>query len=518
MNKSIDVEFNIQQYPKNVKGLIDRVDSYSPSTAIRYTNVWNKLIKKYGEQNKILTSPDEVLENIVDNIISEYSNNEFRTSTFRQYRAAIIHRLSIILKDQQNSKTKIISLAKISRIFDSLKNVDLINQDAKQPKRSSSAKLKYFPKDLYEHVQNTKNQVFGSKLGVMLKFFLEANINLGLRPIEWLSLRLACDIEKQCLCLVVDNAKNSQGRANGDYRILDIAETDREKLRKQLKIILGFKRLLDIELEKRAKAFLLKRSRETGETYKLYLASKEPDQMVYEYISAATIHEGLTANGINIANDKFATYNTKNSHGSIANGLNSEEGSKDDHQIKLINPINQNLDNLINSNHKNENPHLSAVLLDAVNASVIESYVDQWGNPQYALCQAYMDTLQKKLYRISNEYFKTKKLGLKEDIEMNRLNASIYSTRHQAVANRKKAKWNLDEIAAWFGHASIQTASRHYSRAGRGWGELVSYQPSKQSIELVRIREAIIETQHASMTHHEYIDQAISDSYLDDLF
>ena len=82
------------------------------------------------------------------------------------------------------------------------------------------------------------------------------------------------------------------------------------------------------------------------------------------------------------------------------------------------------------------------------------------------------DSLQSKLYRICNEFYKNKKLGLVEEIEANKANATIYSTRHQAVANRKKAKWKLDEIAAWFGHASIETASRHYGRAGRAWGEL----------------------------------------------
>ena len=99
-----------------------------------------------------------------------------------------------------------------------------------------------------------------------------------------------------------------------------------------------------------------------------------------------------------------------------------------------------------------------------------------------------MDSLQSKLYRICNEFYKNKKLGLVEEIEVNKANATIYSTRHQAVANRKKAKWKLDEIAAWFGHASIETASRHYGRAGRAWGEGGQHAVVQQGARIVQLQ------------------------------
>ncbi|MFW6513928.1 integrase [Acinetobacter baumannii] len=626
MTVNSEYDIKAQAYPKNIKGLVERAQNYSNRTALRYTNVWNKLLIKYGEKDNIVNNPEAAINNVVNNLIAEYSNNEYRDSTFRQYRAAVIYRLSVILLEQGRTGNKILSLPKAARFFESLKNVERINTDQMQPKRSSSSKLKYFPKDLYEHVGKTQNEVIGSKLGVMLKCFLEANMLLGLRPVEWLSLRLACDVEKKCLCLVVDNGKHSNGRANGEIRILDLLEDDREKLKSQLRIILGFKKLLDKELENKARKILSQLSADTGEQYKLYISSREPDEFLYEYYGVnsqrTTINEDpnngvpingtKTTNGINgseahgdnlsgdsINGDPINGIKTKDgihglgSHGDILNrssdngetinginpvdGSNTESGRKSHGEDGLgdtdngINPDNgknpvdgsngqvdpQQSDKTFSRSEtisqletfsQNEiiSPELkqldtahddsvntvsggntvdgldsengnNAVLFKALNTAVIESYVDKHGAIQYALCQAYMDSLQSKLYRICNEFYKNKKLGLVEEIEANKANATIYSTRHQAVANRKKAKWKLDEIAAWFGHASIETASRHYGRAGRAWGELPYYRPSRSSIEMVRVREAVLEQSKTPMSDQELINQVVSEDYLDGL-
>ncbi|AMM30565.1 integrase (plasmid) [Acinetobacter baumannii] len=626
MTVNSEYDIKAQAYPKSIKGLVERAQNYSNRTALRYTNVWNKLLIKYGEKDNIVNNPEAAMNNVVNNLIAEYSNNEYRDSTFRQYRAAVIYRLSVILLDQGRTGNKILSLPKAARFFESLKNVERINTDQKQPKRSSSSKLKYFPRDLYEHVGKTQNEVIGSKLGVMLKCFLEANMLLGLRPVEWLSLRLACDVEKKCLCLVVDNGKHSNGRANGEIRILDLLEDDREKLKSQLRIILGFKKLLDKELENKARKILSQLSADTGEQYKLYISSREPDEFLYEYYGVnsqrTTINEDpnngvpingtKTTNGINgseahgdnlsgdsINGDPINGIKTKDgihglgSHGDILNrssdngetinginpvdGSNTESGRKSHGEDGLgdtdngINPDNgknpvdgsngqvdpQQSDKTFSRSEtisqletfsQNEiiSPELkqldtahddsvntvsggntvdgldsengnNAVLFKALNTAVIESYVDKQGAIQYALCQAYMDSLQSKLYRICNEFYKNKKLGLVEEIEANKANATIYSTRHQAVANRKKAKWKLDEIAAWFGHASIETASRHYGRAGRAWGELPYYRPSRSSIEMVRVREAVLEQSKTPMSDQELINQVVSEDYLDGL-
>ena len=224
MKAGSELEFNAKKYPKSIKGLETRVFDYSEKTIIRYTNVWKKLLKQYGLEDQVLVNPEYTLETVVNNLISEYGNNELRNSTFRHYRSALIHRMGVILSEQKRDGEKLVALPKLARLFESLKAVEATD-DKKQPNRSSSSKLKYFPKDLYEFVLGSSFNLNRSNLGLMLKLFIEANTMIGLRPVEWQSLRLACDVEERCLSLVVDNAKNTQGRANGDIRMMCAEKT-----------------------------------------------------------------------------------------------------------------------------------------------------------------------------------------------------------------------------------------------------------------------------------------------------
>ncbi|HHB1503277.1 TPA: integrase, partial [Acinetobacter baumannii] len=627
MKAGSELEFNAKKYPKSIKGLETRVFDYSEKTIIRYTNVWKKLLKQYGLEDQVLVNPEYTLETVVNNLISEYGNNELRNSTFRHYRSALIHRMGVILSEQKRDGEKLVALPKLARLFESLKAVEATD-DKKQPNRSSSSKLKYFPKDLYEFVLGSSFNLNRSNLGLMLKLFIEANTMIGLRPVEWQSLRLACDVEERCLSLVVDNAKNTQGRANGDIRILNMIEPDSIKLKNQLRAILGFKRLLDLELEARARKFLTERSRETNETYKIYIASKEPDSFEFEFIHwkgsqtvncieavncikpvngtgetvnwisteneleqniedrtngalpsingpdtvnrissghgqdttddnkagggefnyERVIEDGAhsSVNGINTV-DRIKTVDGINKvdgsdHGALpsANGPDTVNGIKaidGNNTVDGINAVagikgggtNQAISTAstapapeltdfgfnsvageIQQTGRNTDHGKMAALLGAYNAVVIESYVDRYGTIQYALCQSVMDSLQRKLKDMSNEFYEKKKFGLPEELASNKANATIYSTRHQAVANRKKYKWKEEEVAGWFGHASVQTASRHYGVAGKGWGDKPMFRTSKFSLEKVRMREQQL-NQTKQLTEEDVLNSVLSD-------
>ena len=62
---------------------------------------------------------------------------------------------------------------------------------------------------------------------------------------------------------------------------------------------------------------------------------------------------------------------------------------------------------------------------------------------------------------------------------------TIYSTRHQAVANAKADGHSQKEIAALFGHSSTQTARRHYGKKFNGYTGR-SARPTPESILGVR--------------------------------
>lgn len=58
---------------------------------------------------------------------------------------------------------------------------------------------------------------------------------------------------------------------------------------------------------------------------------------------------------------------------------------------------------------------------------------------------------------------------------------TIYSARHQFIANAKAAGFGRKEIAGMVGHGSEDTASKHYAREAAAWGE-VKVRPHPDSL------------------------------------
>lgn len=84
---------------------------------------------------------------------------------------------------------------------------------------------------------------------------------------------------------------------------------------------------------------------------------------------------------------------------------------------------------------------------------------------------------------------------------------TLYSTRHQAVANAKKAGFSDLQIAALFGHSSIHTAKEHYGKVGSASGSsklsphpvnmkqvLVKSKAFKQQLEMIKNRDKVVDT------------------------
>lgn len=68
---------------------------------------------------------------------------------------------------------------------------------------------------------------------------------------------------------------------------------------------------------------------------------------------------------------------------------------------------------------------------------------------------------------------------------------TVYSTRHQAVANAKADGRSAREIAALFGHSSTNTARRHYGKKYSGYsGRTLAAAP--ESIDAVRLKMPVI--------------------------
>ena len=85
---------------------------------------------------------------------------------------------------------------------------------------------------------------------------------------------------------------------------------------------------------------------------------------------------------------------------------------------------------------------------------------------------------------------------------------TLYSTRHQAIANAKKAGLSPVEIAALFGHVSPRTAFRHYARAASGVSGKFACRPDPASVAAVRGGETLSEPVVQRLEEQEQIRQA----------
>lgn len=63
-------------------------------------------------------------------------------------------------------------------------------------------------------------------------------------------------------------------------------------------------------------------------------------------------------------------------------------------------------------------------------------------------------------------------------------NTTLYSLRHQAIANAKSDGLEDFVIAATFGHISTKTAKKYYGKKRNGWGEM-KVRANKETIEPV---------------------------------
>lgn len=61
---------------------------------------------------------------------------------------------------------------------------------------------------------------------------------------------------------------------------------------------------------------------------------------------------------------------------------------------------------------------------------------------------------------------------------------TTYSTRHQVVANAKGSGLSDREIAAMFGHNSVETAKSHYGKKLDGWSK-ITFRPSPETVAAV---------------------------------
>lgn len=406
--------------------LIDYVRTHpqnlSESTKSNYRRRWNQQITNRPES--IFTDKVHALAIW---ITQSYETGLHSDSTFRQFKATFCFGLSTVLDDEGLVKpefedglnwsdyysdlyvyVKDYKLNKKSEIFGSdNKDDDEQNEECygaedekvKGALNTSAMKDKKFPRELYEWIMRKKSTNKESLR--LLQMFLTANLLLGLRPAEWLNVRMATNIETKISSLVIENSKDSHGRANGSTRTIILTNaTWSEK-----KAILDFKEAFDAALQ-----------------------------------------------------SDFETFKTQ-AEDYYTNDPRDKTGERTLGQRQL---------ELQHGAGKTWNPIFTEVPL--------EDLIDSHDNLQPEFAYRRLKTLGATLRRLLKDY-----PDFKED---NQLRPTLYSTRHQVVANAKKNHIPVREMAAFFGHSSVNTARRHYAKAVVGCGNF-KFKPDQECVDLV---------------------------------
>lgn len=380
----------------SIEQYVDKITGLDRRTIIQYDDRWNLFLKKHSGKRLA-----ESLPLIVQEIIDLLEGGAIKHSTFRLYRASVCYGLSSIYLQIENESISDyeleegLSLQLLSNLYKKLITYKAKNiQTSKQPDRTSATKKKSFPKDFYKYLEKVaENEQSPDSRTSELWAFVQANLIVGLRPVEWLNARIAYSIKDRVMLLIVKNAKNSNGRANGDertLRLLGISRENEECLNKYFIIFQKRLRLMALRFLENHKQF------QQGSTY---------------------------------------------------------QALKQDHVFGQI--------------------------WDDYEPSIFKSkplseFCTLKGLPKAGLADLYLRSLQREMHKIYNQF-------LEEEPSLSEKRVTLYSTRHQCIANAKSSKVNIFEIAAFFGHSSKETSSRHYGKAWSGWSSF-AYRPSLESI------------------------------------
>lgn len=190
-----------------------------PETESQYRARADNLVAKSRRELKI--PPNEPLDHrqFAGWLIS--NKPKWMPATWRQNKAASL----FLLESDGTSKTAV-DAAELIRMTDG-------TGCASKSKKTSAGKQKKFPlsdyKSIYQWMENHPRRWQADTLR-----WLCAGLLTGLRPAEWATATYLFNIEHGEWCLLVDNAKNSNGRAHGDRRTIllgGLTDDERETIR-----------------------------------------------------------------------------------------------------------------------------------------------------------------------------------------------------------------------------------------------------------------------------------------------
>lgn len=232
---------NPNSYPDTLSEYIERIDDFIYSTRTKYELELQQKIDSINKKG--ITNLADVYTQLVFDFKNKSESGYYAESTFRAYRAYIVYGLALRLIDLNKG---VIEDEDIDGGFDEyfvqglyLKTLSVkYKHEPLKPKRTSELKAKYFERTFYnflmrEFQHKKNNNIRIGEFERLMIAFVDANLVLGLRPIEWFSVSFCCAVKGPKLIMIVGNGKATHGRANGLFRYLildDLKTEDVEKI------------------------------------------------------------------------------------------------------------------------------------------------------------------------------------------------------------------------------------------------------------------------------------------------
>ena len=181
--------------------------SRQKSTIEAYQNRCNQLLLRYAKTMDIGIADVEPMA-FVDWIIGLKKN--IKAATFRQYRASVVYGLPMTIIRQDGMVGARLKL-------NDEPQTDCLKRSAK----TSSSKAKGYPPEILDRVvAELAGKFVKAKYRKPLMAFLVSSIALGLRPSEWSTTTLGHDQTSGAKCVIIKNAKTTNGRGTGEDRVV----------------------------------------------------------------------------------------------------------------------------------------------------------------------------------------------------------------------------------------------------------------------------------------------------------
>ena len=194
---------NPNSYPDTLSEYIGRIDDFIYSTRTKYELELQQKIDSINKKG--ITNLADVYTQLVFDFKNKSESGYYAESTFRAYRAYIVYGLALRLIDLNKG---VIDDEDIDGGFDEYFVQDLYlktlsvkyKHEPLKPKRTSELKAKYFERTFYnflmrEFQHKKNNNIRIGEFERLMIAFVDANLVLGLRPIEWFSVSFCCAVK-----------------------------------------------------------------------------------------------------------------------------------------------------------------------------------------------------------------------------------------------------------------------------------------------------------------------------------